>query len=100
MPYLSPALNVMIAAARKAGRGLIRDFGELENLQISRKEMDFQGCDPVICSKTALKAFDAIISQGEGAAQENADSHYARFIAIREEFKAPGAQRRARVARE
>src|SRR6185295_5169924 len=27
----------MIAAARKAGRGLIRDFGELENLQVSRK---------------------------------------------------------------
>ncbi len=37
MPYLSPALNVMIAAARKAARGLIRDFGELENLQISKK---------------------------------------------------------------
>jgi myo-inositol-1(or 4)-monophosphatase len=37
MPYLSPALNVMIAAARKAGRPLIRDFGELENLQISLK---------------------------------------------------------------
>lgn len=27
----------MVAAARKAGRGLIRDFGELENLQVSRK---------------------------------------------------------------
>src|SRR5690242_2536885 len=37
MPYLSPSLNVMIAAAKKAGRALIRDFGELENLQISRK---------------------------------------------------------------
>jgi myo-inositol-1(or 4)-monophosphatase len=37
MPYLSPALNVMIAAARKAGRALIRDFGELENLQVSKK---------------------------------------------------------------
>jgi myo-inositol-1(or 4)-monophosphatase len=37
MVYLSPALNVMIAAARKAGRHLIRDFGELENLQISMK---------------------------------------------------------------
>jgi len=37
MPYLSPALTVMIAAARKAGRALIRDFGELENLQISKK---------------------------------------------------------------
>ena len=37
MAYQSPALNVMIAAARKAGRPLIRDFGELENLQISQK---------------------------------------------------------------
>lgn len=37
MPYLSPGLNVMVAAARKAGRALIRDFGELENLQISKK---------------------------------------------------------------
>jgi myo-inositol-1(or 4)-monophosphatase len=37
MPYLSPALNVMVMAARKAGRPLIRDFGELENLQISLK---------------------------------------------------------------
>src|SRR6201992_3829099 len=35
--YTSPALNVMIAAARKAGRPLIRDFNELENLQISMK---------------------------------------------------------------
>lgn len=37
MPYLSPALNVMVSAARKAGRPLIRDFGELEHLQISMK---------------------------------------------------------------
>ena len=37
MAYQSPALNVMVAAARKAGRPLIRDFGELENLQISMK---------------------------------------------------------------
>ncbi|MBS0472689.1 MAG: inositol monophosphatase [Proteobacteria bacterium] len=37
MPYLSPALNVMVGAARRAGRKLIRDFGEIENLQISMK---------------------------------------------------------------
>ncbi|HTW34973.1 MAG TPA: inositol monophosphatase family protein [Rhizomicrobium sp.] len=37
MPYLSPALNVMTTAARKAGRRLVRDFGELENLQVSMK---------------------------------------------------------------
>jgi CDGSH-type Zn-finger protein/uncharacterized Fe-S cluster protein YjdI len=56
-------------------------------LQISRKEIDFQGCDPVFCTKTALAAFDAIVSQGEGASKENEDSHYQRFIAIREEMK-------------
>lgn len=37
MPYLSPALNVMTTAARKAGRRLVRDFGEVENLQITPK---------------------------------------------------------------
>ena len=37
MPQTSPTLNVMITAARKAARALSRDFGEVENLQISRK---------------------------------------------------------------
>jgi myo-inositol-1(or 4)-monophosphatase len=37
MKYLSPALTVMVAAARKAGRKLIRDYGEIENLQVSMK---------------------------------------------------------------
>jgi len=58
------------------------------NLQISRKEIDFQGCDPVICSKTALAAFEAIISQGEGALIENEESHYCRFMDIRAELRA------------
>jgi myo-inositol-1(or 4)-monophosphatase len=30
-------MNVMFSAARKAARGLQRDFGEVENLQVSRK---------------------------------------------------------------
>ena len=34
---VSPTLNVMITAARKAGRSLIRDFGEVEQLQVSVK---------------------------------------------------------------
>jgi myo-inositol-1(or 4)-monophosphatase len=37
MSNVSPTLNVMISAARKAGRSLIRDFGEVENLQVSIK---------------------------------------------------------------
>ncbi len=33
----SALLNVMVQAATKAGRALTRDFGEVENLQVSRK---------------------------------------------------------------
>src|SRR5215831_19039014 len=33
----SALLNVMTAAARKAGRSLKRDYGEVENLQVSMK---------------------------------------------------------------
>ncbi len=34
---ISPNLNVMMKAAEKAARSLVRDFGEIENLQVSRK---------------------------------------------------------------
>lgn len=34
---LSANVNVMIKAARKAGRALVRDFGEVEQLQVSAK---------------------------------------------------------------
>ena len=37
MAIHTPLMNVMVAAARKAGRALVRDFGEVENLQVSRK---------------------------------------------------------------
>lgn len=37
MAQKSPLINVMERAARKAGRALVRDFGEVEHLQVSRK---------------------------------------------------------------
>jgi myo-inositol-1(or 4)-monophosphatase len=37
MTLRSAIINVMTAAARKAARNLLRDFGEVENLQVSRK---------------------------------------------------------------
>lgn len=33
----SPNMNVMLRAAEKAGKSLVRDFGEVENLQVSMK---------------------------------------------------------------
>ena len=36
-PRLSPAMQVVVTAVRKAGRRLLRDFGEVEQLQVSVK---------------------------------------------------------------
>ena len=37
MISISPKLNVMIKAAEKASKSIIRDFGEVEKLQVSKK---------------------------------------------------------------
>ena len=37
MKILSPHLNIMIKSCETASKILIRDFGELENLQVSLK---------------------------------------------------------------
>lgn len=37
MAARSPLINVMVNAAYKAAKGLIRDFGEVEHLQVSKK---------------------------------------------------------------
>lgn len=56
-------------------------------LQLSSAEVSLPGAKRVICLKTALAAFDAIITQGEGAQQNTADSHYQKFAAIRAEYQ-------------
>ena len=37
MKTISANLNIMIKASDKASKVLIRDFGEIENLQVSKK---------------------------------------------------------------
>jgi myo-inositol-1(or 4)-monophosphatase len=37
MNSISANLNIMIKAAEKASKSIIRDFGEIEKLQVSRK---------------------------------------------------------------
>ena len=37
MNSISPNLNLMIRACEKASKIIIRDFGEIENLQVSKK---------------------------------------------------------------
>ncbi|NQV84190.1 MAG: inositol monophosphatase [Rhodospirillales bacterium] len=52
----SALLNVMTAAARKAARGLVRDFGEIENLQVSKKgTADFVSTADTKAEKTLVR---------------------------------------------
>ena len=57
-------------------------------LQLTAAESFLPGTAKVICLKTALAAFAAIVTQGEGAAQHSENSHYQRFAKIRSEFEA------------
>jgi CDGSH-type Zn-finger protein/uncharacterized Fe-S cluster protein YjdI len=56
-------------------------------LQLSSTEVNLPGVRPVRCLKTALAAFDAIVTQGEGAPRDSLDSHYQRFLAVRTELR-------------
>ncbi|HPE32698.1 MAG TPA: inositol monophosphatase family protein [Parvularculaceae bacterium] len=57
MPHASAVMTIMINAARKAAKGLRRDFGETEALQISKKgAADF-------VSKADLRAEQAIFEE-------------------------------------
>lgn len=52
----SALINVIFRASEKAARGLIRDFGEVENLQISRKGVgDFVSNADTDAEKTLLR---------------------------------------------
>jgi CDGSH-type Zn-finger protein/uncharacterized Fe-S cluster protein YjdI len=75
-------------------RALVERYGEAAAfggdpaLQLSPEEVSLPGAKRVICLKTALAAFDAIVTQGEGAPRDSADSHYQKFLSIRGELRA------------
>ena len=73
---------------------MARKIGEKElfcgdpALQLSEAEITLNGAKPVLCSKTAISACAAIITEGEGASASSPNSHFARFSAIRDEYRA------------
>ncbi|NQV45379.1 MAG: inositol monophosphatase [Rhodospirillales bacterium] len=64
MSQNSPLINVMVAAAQNAGRKLVRDFGEVEQLQVSRK-------GPADFVSTADKKAERIVFQELSKARPN-----------------------------
>ena len=79
MNSISPNLNVMIKASEKASKILIRDFGELENLQVSKKgPLDFVTNSDLKTEKIIIEELKkakpnySIISEENGV-EENKD---------------------------
>jgi len=74
-------------------RSIVAEYGEDDtfdgerSLQMSSDEVQLTGAQPVICLKTALAAFDAIVVQGEGAPTDSQNSHYQKFVKVREEYE-------------
>ncbi|MDH5412091.1 MAG: inositol monophosphatase [Alphaproteobacteria bacterium] len=59
MAYRSADINVMVRAAEKAGRALIRDFGEVEQLQVSRKgPADFVSAADIKAERTVRRELE------------------------------------------
>lgn len=79
MAHRSPLINVMAAAAAKAARGLKRDFGEVENLQVSKKgPADFvsvadQRCEEVLHAELSRARPEYGFLMEEGGIVEGSD---------------------------
>jgi CDGSH-type Zn-finger protein/uncharacterized Fe-S cluster protein YjdI len=75
-------------------RALVAHCGEANafdgdrTLQLSPEEVNLPGARHVVCLKTALAAFAAIVEQGEGAPRDSVGSHYQKFLGIRAELRA------------
>jgi CDGSH-type Zn-finger protein/uncharacterized Fe-S cluster protein YjdI len=61
--------------------------------QIGPDMLKLDGIARVKCLKSALEAIDAIVLQGEGSPDGAEESHYHRFVSLREEFRTMGAAR-------
>jgi CDGSH-type Zn-finger protein/uncharacterized Fe-S cluster protein YjdI len=99
-PHLTPmatdydTVGVFYRCLGEALHAFVARYGEANAfdgdpaLQLSSAEVNLTGAQPVRCLKTALQAFAAIVTQGEGAPRDSQGSHYQKFLGIRDELRA------------
>ncbi|MFL6699767.1 MAG: ferritin-like domain-containing protein [Vitreoscilla sp.] len=80
-------------AAFCAARGERALFVGSKELQMRPEEVRSQSLHVVVDLATATSAIDEIVRQGEGAPGEAAESHFAQFMAIQQEYSAHLAAR-------
>ena len=82
MATASPLLQVMIDAARKAGRRLKRDFGEVSELQVSRKgpsdfvsKADLQAEETLVAELSKARPGYGFLAEERGAVEGTDKTH-------------------------
>lgn len=78
--------NDLRALVARLGEEVV--FSGDPGLQLSPAEVGLAGAKPVGDLASALAAFEIIIIEGEGAPEHSETSHFQRFVAIREEYRA------------
>ncbi|MGE5141350.1 MAG: ferritin-like domain-containing protein [Rudaea sp.] len=79
-------------------RHLVDKFGEARvfigppRAQATRKNFGWRELNPVVDLASAIAAIEVIVEQGEGARGDWNNSHYGRFLAVSDEFRALKAQ--------
>ena len=82
MKLLSPNLNIMIKACEKASKVLIRDFGEIENLQVKKKgPRDFvtnsdKKVEKILINELSKKKFSIISEEAGLQIKENKNNFW------------------------
>jgi hypothetical protein len=74
----------LVALDRQLGRDML--FLGDKGAQVDREVIDLEGVSPIHDLKSATDAIDIVIEQGEGSPSDREDSHYRRFLAIRDEL--------------
>ncbi len=92
MPDDYATVGVFYASLKHSLTEFVASLGEEKALagdpalQLSGPGFGLPQARRVLCARTAMEAFDAIVTQGEGAALDCTDSHFSRFQRIRTTF--------------
>ena len=76
------------AAARRIGEGALF-IGPIGG-QVGPDVVNVEGVRTIDTLASALEAIDTIVDQGEGSSRDREDSHYQRFVRMRQEYRAIG----------
>ena len=93
-PQEYESVNDLYRAIQESFSKLVHKYGETSvfigppRAQATEKHFHFEGLIPVTDLASAIAAIDLIVDEGEGGSGKVEDSHYGKFVRIRDEYHA------------